>query len=211
MAFIYKITNKINNKVYIGKTCSNIDTRWKEHIRTAKRFPERPLYRAFNKYGIDNFFIEQIEECSSEIVNNREIYWIEYYDSYHFGYNATQGGEGTLKYNIPKEVIEECLANKMTQKEMSELFECDGDVIKRLIDDYGLRNQETYAQKQRKEVMTTTYDGKEWVFPSQAAAARWLIDNNLSSATANSLAINIGRCCKGERHSCCGLQWKYKE
>lgn len=49
----------------------------------------------------------------------------------------------------------------MTQKEMSELFECDGDVIKRLIDEYGLRNQETYAQKQRKEVMTTTYDGKE--------------------------------------------------
>jgi hypothetical protein len=49
-----------------------------------------------NKYGIDKFKIEQIEECDDSIVNEREIYWIEYYQSFKYGYNATKGGDGKL-------------------------------------------------------------------------------------------------------------------
>lgn len=64
MAFIYKITNLINNKCYIGKTERTINERWKEHLKKSKSL-DLPLYRALNKYGIDNFQIEQIEECSS--------------------------------------------------------------------------------------------------------------------------------------------------
>lgn len=211
MAYIYKITNQINNKIYIGKTCTSIDIRWKEHIRDSRRFPDRPLYRALNKYGVDNFIIEQIEECSSSQANDREIYWIKYYNSYYSGYNATTGGEGSVKYDIPKEVLVDCINNKMTQKEISKLFGCDQDVIKRLFDDYGIRDNTVRNQKQRKEVMTVTNDGREWIFPSQSAAARWIKDRGLSDATVDSLAINIGRCCKGVRQSCCGLQWNYKE
>lgn len=74
MASIYKITNKINNKVYIGKTNNSIQQRFKEHIRDSKKHSNRPLYRAFNKYGIDNFTISMVEECNPEVAAEREIY-----------------------------------------------------------------------------------------------------------------------------------------
>ncbi len=58
-----------------------------------------PLYRAFRKYGIDNFTVEETEECSKEIVNEREIFWIDYYNTFYSGYNATKGGCGRLSYD----------------------------------------------------------------------------------------------------------------
>lgn len=55
---------------------------------------DRKLYRAFNRYGIQNFSIEQIEECDNSLLNEREVYWIKYYDSFNNGYNMTLGGDG---------------------------------------------------------------------------------------------------------------------
>ena len=52
-----------------------------------------------NKYGIEHFHIEEIEECDDNIVNEREVYWIKFYNSYHNGYNATYGGEGRREYD----------------------------------------------------------------------------------------------------------------
>ena len=96
MAYIYKITNLINNKCYIGKTLNTIQERWREHCSDYKKRDEekRPLYSAMNKYGIENFKIEEIEQCNEDIVNDREKYWIEYYGSFKKGYNATLGGDG---------------------------------------------------------------------------------------------------------------------
>lgn len=104
MAFIYKIINQINGKVYIGKTTElDIQQRWKEHQRDSKKEQNknRPFYRALNKYGIENFSIEQVEECDISVLEEREIYWINYYRSYVGwddcrGYNATLGGDGKI-------------------------------------------------------------------------------------------------------------------
>lgn len=76
MAYIYKITNDINNKVYIGKTLLSIEKRFKEHCKDYKREgkEKRPLYRAMNKYGIEHFSIEEIEECNYNVINDREKY-----------------------------------------------------------------------------------------------------------------------------------------
>ena len=76
MAYIYKITNIINNKLYIGKTVSTIEKRFTEHIKQSKitQTQKRPLYNAINKYGIENFVIEIIEECDTREVNEREKY-----------------------------------------------------------------------------------------------------------------------------------------
>lgn len=98
MGFIYKITNNINNKVYIGKTERTVKERWKEHQYNISRYGDKlPLYKAMTKYGKENFSIEAIEECSNEIIDDREIYWIAYYESYKDGYNCTGGGEGGIK------------------------------------------------------------------------------------------------------------------
>ena len=108
MAYIYKITNLTNNKIYIGKTSRSIRVRWAEHLRHYKNYPNIPLYRAINKYGKDSFIIEQIEECDNEVINERECYWINFYDAYNNGYNCTLGGEGSL-INYSEEEIQEII------------------------------------------------------------------------------------------------------
>ena len=97
MPYIYKITNDINKKIYIGKTVETIEKRWKEHIKDSKKktSENRPLYRAINKYGIEHFSIEEIEEVQDQfLLSDRERFWIEYFGSFKNGYNATIGGDG---------------------------------------------------------------------------------------------------------------------
>lgn len=62
-----------------------------------------PLMRAFRKYGVDNFKFEIIEECEVEELNQREIYWIDYFDTFFHGYNQTLGGDTTARQ--PKENV----------------------------------------------------------------------------------------------------------
>ena len=68
MGYIYKITNDVNGKMYIGKTeRENPEDRWKEHLRGYKkeRFEKRPLYYAMNKYGTEHFHFEVIEKTNT--------------------------------------------------------------------------------------------------------------------------------------------------
>lgn len=91
MIGIYKITNKTNNKVYIGQSI-NIEQRWKTHLKKS-RILNTPLYQAMRKDGIENFLFEVIEECNQEQLNNKEKYWINYYNSTNSnkGYNILKG------------------------------------------------------------------------------------------------------------------------
>ena len=88
MAYIYKITNDINGKIYIGKTEFSIEKRFNEHCKDAfkPRKEKRPLYSAIQKYGVEHFHITLIEETDNP--NEREIYWIEKLQSFKYGYNA---------------------------------------------------------------------------------------------------------------------------
>lgn len=98
---IYKITNKTNDKIYIGKHCGDSDERWKTHLKNAlnKSRPEH-LYRAMKKYGVDNFTYEVIEthplSVGDNFLNEREKFFIKEYGSRsdENGYNMTDGGEG---------------------------------------------------------------------------------------------------------------------
>lgn len=88
MVGIYKITNKINNKTYIGQSIE-LERRLTSHLRG---WEDSVIDNAIKKEGINNFTFEIIEECPLEQLNEREIYWIQYYDSYLNGYNQTPGG-----------------------------------------------------------------------------------------------------------------------
>lgn len=91
---IYIIRNTINSKVYIGQTREQVQTRWHKHIYAANHSGHYAIYKAMRKYGIDNFYIETLETCSLETLNEREIYWISYYkaNKNSGGYNMTPGG-----------------------------------------------------------------------------------------------------------------------
>ncbi len=87
---IYKITNKINNKVYIGQTTGTINNRFSQHKR---KMCCPKLARAFKKYGIDNFIIEEMDTASSSAeLNLKEIHWISKFNSVKNGYNIDFGG-----------------------------------------------------------------------------------------------------------------------
>lgn len=86
----------INNKAYIGYA-RNIEDRFATHKSRAfyeNKEYEKTLYRAFRKYGLENFKFEVLLECEVEALANNEILLIKKYDTYKNGYNETEGGEG---------------------------------------------------------------------------------------------------------------------
>jgi group I intron endonuclease len=96
---IYKITNKKNNKVYIGCTVTSLEKRYQEHIyRCFKTDYKSKLYNSIKKYGEENFTIELIEECEIGRIYEIEKKYIKQYDSFKNGLNSTLGGEGCLGY-----------------------------------------------------------------------------------------------------------------
>ena len=97
MIGIYKITNKINNHSYIGLS-TKVEERWKYHQSpyNQQRESYKSLYKAFKKYGIENFTFEILEECSIQELGEKEKYYIAKYDTYKNGYNMTTGGEDNV-------------------------------------------------------------------------------------------------------------------
>ncbi len=137
MGYIYKISNNINNKVYIGQTVRTVNKRWEQHKRDAsyKTF-QTHLYLAIYKYGIDNFYIETIEECPDEKLDEREIYWIKQYNSFHNGYNETLGGGGRYLKDVDNEKIYELWDNGLSISGIAEELNTTRAVIRNRIYSY---------------------------------------------------------------------------
>lgn len=97
VGFIYIIRNTINSKVYIGQTKVSVEQRWKEHLRHAQ-YGNQVINRAMKKYGVDKFYIETLEICDISVIDYREMFYIDLYDSTDKskGYNVSIGG------NTPK-------------------------------------------------------------------------------------------------------------
>lgn len=97
---IYVFQNRINGKCYVGQTVEP-EKRYRTHINNAKNGVDHPLYRAIRKYGIDNFhyflvFASHLPvEFVNKVLDEQEIKWIKFFDSYKNGYNQTPGGCGT--------------------------------------------------------------------------------------------------------------------
>ena len=206
--FIYKISNDINKHVYIGQTILPIEERFREHLKESQKYraKNRPLYNAIKKYGSEHFYINLIEECENSILSEREQYWIDYYDSYKDGYNATRGGDGSALYDYDS--IIEKYKNGMTIREISEYFGCDRDVAQRALKRAQLNPYTNGIQRISLEVnMYSTNNEFIKTFSSCRSAAQWLVDNGYSKANINSIATNIARVVSGKRKTCCGFIW----
>lgn len=91
LIFIYKITNNINGKMYIGQTIRPIEKRFNRHIRDAERgVLDTHFARAIRKYGSEHFQVEELDIATTQDeLNAKERYWIQYFDSINAGYNET--------------------------------------------------------------------------------------------------------------------------
>ena len=96
-SLIYKITNTVTNKIYIGQTSKTLEERWATHlIKHSNKKVNLLLYNSMRKHGVNNFKIELIEIVPTNNVCEREIYYIKLYNSFYIfgkGYNMTLGGE----------------------------------------------------------------------------------------------------------------------
>lgn len=207
MPYIYKITNDINNRIYIGKTIDSVQIRWNHHKSDAfapahsSKMEKRPLYEAIRKYGIEHFNIETIEECSLEVLNDREKYWIEYYHSFKDGYNATLGGDGSpyLDYDLIIKTYNKILSVSKTAK----ILGIDRDSVTR-----ALLATNSYSTKQIKE---------NGIKSNFHAVGQYDLNDNLiatyPSIKAAEEAVptgrHIGEVCKGKRKTAGGFKWKY--
>jgi len=102
---IYLIKNIINNKIYVGQTVNSLKERFYGH----QRHKNGLIGEAIRKYGKDNFLVEEIETCETiEKLNEREIFWIQYYNSIApNGYNLLLGGRNKIMHELTKKKLSE--------------------------------------------------------------------------------------------------------
>lgn len=208
--YIYKITNKINDKIYVGKTLSSIEKRFEEHKKDSlrKRNEKRPLYDAMNKYGQDNFEVSLIEEVPIQQLAEREIYWINKLNSYHYGYNATLGGDGKQLYDY-EAIVKDYLSGKLV-KELAKEYECSIDTISKALKLANIDSTKNGYDNIRKKVIgIDEKNNKIGPFNSYKEAAYWLYNNGYTTCTDwDNISANIGRVVSGKRKTAYKFIWQ---
>lgn len=171
MGLIYMRTSP-SGKHYIGQTTKTEEQRWQEHCYEA--FNENAhnynskLNKAIRKYGPDSFCSTILENCTDEQMNEKEQYWINFYNSYQEGYNSTLGGDGGQKYT-EKEILT-LWKQGFNQRQIADILSCDRTSLnKRLMalisqEERTQRHDETAANKLSEEeynqIMSLWTDGK---------------------------------------------------
>lgn len=230
--YIYKIYNDVNDKVYIGQTIRTIKQRWSQHRNNSEIF-DYCLYRSIRKYGINKFHVECIEKIDDENKTNlntkldeREIYWISYYDSFKNGYNETIGGKDNapnkfperpvLEYNINGKLlyrynsisdasssnnfsrsdIISCCSRKKVHRVHNKIFRYEDDP---------LTEQEINTYKLLyPKIYQYDFDGNLLnSFEFIQDAVNYLHDSGITAISGN-----IASCCKGKKLSAVGFVWR---
>ena len=204
MSYIYVITNDINNHQYVGKTERTIELRFKEHCKDRYRtaFEKRPLYEAMNKYGIEHFHIQELEQCDYTIVDEREKYWIEKLNTFHNGYNATIGGDG--KRLLDYELVVATYNQLLNVNETSKILGIDKKTISKILITTGAYTQEQIWENAKKQIpknKVAQYDKQGNLIA--------IYDSVALAEKAVSTGKHIGQVCTGKRKTAGGYIWKY--
>lgn len=170
---IYKATNIINKKIYIGLTTKGLEKRKKGHLSSSKKkHPKYIFHKAIAKYGEDNFIWEIIDDADTlNELSEKEIFWIGFYNSIvPNGYNISTGGYNgdNISNNPNKDKIIKNIALKNTGKKRSQEFKDgrSGDknpnyggiyskgeaLVKRAKENEGKKIEEIYGEEKAREI-----------------------------------------------------------
>lgn len=231
--YVYKITCKINNKIYIGITTKTPEHRWQEHISTAYQKNNKDskcvFKKAIRKYGKENFIIETQEEVFSNIedLKNREIYWIKFYNCYAFdddsnGYNSTRGGDfiderrkrSVYKCDIVKGVILKKFDSILSAQNELGIRICAISQYNMTAGGYGyfyVEDFENLSKKEIKDKIHNNYPNLVYKLSKQGKVLG-IYKNVREAAKKNNIPStgNIISCCLGDRRYAKNFQWCYQ-
>lgn len=204
MALIYLITNNVNGKMYVGKTLQpNVNKRFREHLRDSRRDKKRnrPLYAAIRKYGEGSFSVSVVEECAPGEASDREVFWINHYDTYRNGYNATLGGDGSLR--LDHELLQSLLALDEDTTLICGVLGCCSDTVRKDARALGIdRTHKRQESLNRKPVDMLTPEGLCLRrFGSASEAGAYFGDRKKRA--------HILDCANGKRKTAYGYSWRF--
>lgn len=205
MGFIYKITNDINNKGYIGLTFKEDPfERWKKHISDYQymtKYSKRPLYIAMQKYGIQHFHFQVlIEQEDEEKLKELEKYYINLYNTYLNGYNATLGGDGHQQISLDqKKEIVSLYQKGQSINSLAKTFNHRTTTISNILQEFNCKQRDDFKPKKVLQLNKQTGQVLNQ-FNSFLQAAKFL------NKTGN--GGHISEVCSGKRKSAYGYFWK---
>ena len=187
--FIYKITNIINGKIYIGQTIQNVKERFYQHCATkcSNEVLNMAIHKAIKKYGKSNFTLEVIEEVDRNTLNDREKFWIEYYNSYNKGYNSTKGGQDGFNHFkiLDVEAIIKAYNSGKSLRSIGSIFKVDKQTIKDLLirNNITLRTTRSYkfSQLDRESIIKDIESGID----RKTIMKKWSISKSYLSQLIN--------------------------
>lgn len=215
---IYKITNKVNGKVYIGQTIQTLKARWSSHCTDKKGYC-RLLHNAILKYGRENFTVEQIDVAlDRDELDKKEIYWINFYDSINHkkGYNLLGGGN--KNHSVSEEtrkLLSKSGKGRKCPEHLKKLLSSLKKGVKRPLSVVEKMRNTAIKTGCRKGANNYSYGRKGSLSP----VARKIVNVTLNKEfdTATEAAIFCGakdcstiiKCCKGKRKTAYGYSWRY--
>lgn len=212
MGYIYKIWNEANNKLYIGQTSIGIKSRWAAHL---KNYPTNNavLYRAMRSHGVDIFHIEQIEECPNDLLDEREKYWIAFYDSYKNGYNSTPGGTALPSGNAPQRAnntpIHQLWDKGYSISEIAEKSGSSTTTVRDHLEDYpNYSVEESIRRGINKGAKTRSQAISQWSL--QGKFIKTFISATKAAEETCISCQNINKCLHKERQSAGGFYWTHE-
>lgn len=212
MSYIYVIVNDVNNKKYVGKTNFTIKRRFAQHLSDSKKeqIQGRPLYKAMKKYGVEHFHVFQLEECSSDEVDEKEKYWITKLDTYRNGYNATIGGDGCSFYDYKK--IADMYSQTHDTIKVAKYFYCCADTVRLACKQCGIEmlRPNTLCKERYSKKVRLIEENKN--FQSLHDASQWLFDNNYTTnKSIQGISRHIKQVCENINKTSYGFHWEYVE
>ncbi len=208
--YVYKITNMVNDKVYIGITRTNQNERFLQHIKESNQEENknRKLYSAFKEFGVYSFKIEILEEVKENTLKEREKYYIKLYNSIEKGYNMTNGGEGCriIPYT-DEQIIKQYYKSQCSTCKTAGILGISEYSVRNILDKWGIQrgNKVVNSIKQGVKVKQYTKLG-EYIktFVCLREAAREVTGNEKN-------AYRISCVAKGKEKSAFGYLWELED
>ena len=203
---IYIIRNTINDKVYVGQTTKSVRLRFLNHLSAARRGKDYVIGKAIRKYGEENFYVETLEECLKSELNEREIYYIKFYNSTNpkFGYNMSKGGNKVATRKVYDDSIILDLWNSgLCADKIAKHLHTHIDFITPVLKKHNIK----YGQEKQKldnvvvkmiidlyQLGYSTMDISKYLNVSKYSVRRYLLKNNIKLRTkeeTNKLGRNL--------------------